>query len=133
MYNDPDKELNKYNQQLKYEESLQKIPKVISVTNSLKKLEIAWGALFRCLFIIAAGFISYSYIDPEPIKDIPFSQLTLDLVAKKVFSIMIIIACIGWFFNFPKKESDHEENPCKTWAIWGYIVVAIGLIYFYVQ
>jgi len=79
--------------------------------------------VFRTVFIIAVGFFGYEYLNPQPIGDIPFAQLTFDLIFKNLFSFALVIGCFKWFFSFPKKQDECEEDPYQFWASLGYLIV----------
>lgn len=135
MTNNPDNDLKLYNQQLKNKDSLfnklvkSKLPQDFSskLDNALSRIEIIWGFLIRSLFIFSIGFFGYNYLSPQSIKDIPFSQLTLDLLFNNIFSGVLVVGCVLWFFSFPSKSDKPEESPYKIWANVGYFIICIAL------
>ena len=96
-----------------------------SITKFLMKLKRGWGMIFRFLFITSVGFIGYIWFNPQNLGDIPFSQLTLNLLFNNLFSLGIVIYCIIWFFNFP---DDSFDEPYNKWANYSLIVYLI-LVY----
>jgi hypothetical protein len=82
--------------------------------------------VFRSLFIGAIGYFGYVFIDPEPIWDTPFSELTLNKIFTSILGILIILGCLKWFFSFPERPKNASPNfsPYEGWAKFsGYIFV----------
>ena len=85
----------------------------------------------RFLFIVSIGFIGYYWIDPQSIGDIPFSQLTLNLILKRLFAGLLILGCIVWFFRFPEKrykEMIDEDDPYHIWADFSVLIGFLGFL-----
>ena len=100
------------------------------IISFLMKLKRGWGMIFRFLFIVSIGFIGYYWIDPQSIGDIPFSQLTLNLILKKLFAGLLILGCIVWFFRFPERheEMKDEDDPYSMWANISCFFIFIGFL-----
>lgn len=86
-----------------------------------------WGMTFRTVFYLCIGFFGYFLFDPPTISDVPFSELTFNMLFRNIGAIVFVIACIVWFFDFPQKYSD-DDNPYDRWAWLGGLIVVIMLI-----
>lgn len=86
-----------------------------------------WGMLFRALFISSIGIIPYLWLDPQPIGDVPFSQLTLNQVFSNLFALLIALGCIVWFFKFPVQEHPQwpNDNPYNSWGWLGILAILV--------
>ena len=86
-----------------------------------------WGILFRTLFISFVGIAAYLWIDPQPIGDVPFAQLTLNQVFQSLFAFLIASGCIYWFLKFPdqKNTKGSNDNPYISWGWFGILVAMI--------
>lgn len=84
------------------------------------KVKRLWGMFFRVIFISSIMFISYCWLDAGPIGDIPFSQLTLNLILKNLALISIILGCMHWLFKLPimhrGPKGKGEDDPYLIWA-----------------
>lgn len=101
------------------------------VKNFLMKLKRGWAGIFRFLFITSIGVIGYFWLDPQNLGDIPFSQLTPNLIFNNLLAIGIILGCFRWFFSFPDKYD--EDEYYNMWAnfsgLLGGLVIVIGIIW----
>ncbi len=82
--------------------------------------------LFRALTIAAIGGIGWMWFDPQSLGDIPFSQLTPNMIINNLFGVGIPIGCVVWFFNFPERGDEEHLNsdPYETWAhASGYVLL----------
>jgi hypothetical protein len=86
-----------------------------------------WGMLFRSCFISSIGLGAYLWFAPQPIGDVPFSELTLNQVFGNLFAVIIASGCIFWFFKFPIQEHPDwpNDNPYDFWGSLGIFVVFI--------
>lgn len=94
-----------------------------------------WGMLFRAIFISSLGIGGYFWLDPQPISDIPFSQLTLNQLFSNLFAFLLSVGCFCWFVNFPKQKKSPEsldDNPYVTWSrisfLFIFLAALIGLV-----
>jgi hypothetical protein len=88
-----------------------------------------WGMLFRVLFITLVGIIGYLWMDPQPLGDIPLSQLTLKQIASNIMAVVIPIACFIWLFKLNRKYGD-ESLPYEDWGRLGGFALLLGFIAF---
>ena len=89
-----------------------------------------FGFIFRLVFILSLGLVSYFLFKPEvDIGTTPLAQLTLSDIFRQIYSILTPLVCIYWLFN-PNRE---EEKPYDTWATWGillFVVIILFLAFF---
>lgn len=78
-----------------------------------------WGMLFRAIFISSIGIGGYFWLDPQPLGDVPFSQLTLNQVFSNLFALILAIGCFCWFINFPQQKKKPESLNDERYVIWG--------------
>ncbi len=98
----------------------------------LRKLKRAWGMLFRTFFIGAIAFICYIIFEPKSIGDIPFSQLTFNMIFSNILGFAFVIGCIIWLFKFPQKGGEWypSTDPYIAWAnVSGYFLLIIIFIW----
>lgn len=110
-----------------------KIPDSIrSKLESLKWSALRWwGMLFRAIFISSLGIGGYFWLDPQPLGDVPFSQLTLNQLFSNVFAVILSVGCFVWFVNFPKQKKNAEspdDNPYVTWGILGFLLIFLAAL-----
>ena len=77
-----------------------------------------WGILFRAIFIFSIGIGGYLWLDPQPLGDVPFSQLTLNKVFSNLFAVILSVGCFIWFVNFPKQKKKPESPNDDPYVIW---------------
>lgn len=92
-----------------------------------------WGMIFRAIFITIIGIVAYFWLDPQSIGDVPLSQLTLNHIFSNLFSVLIFIGCIIWFFNFPDQanKKSSKDNPYFLWGQFGGAVVLVIALVLY--
>lgn len=97
------------------------------------KFTLLWGKIFRFVFILAVGIFSYFWLEPKSIGDVPFAQLTVNMIGKNIFGALIPLGCIFWFFNFPEVSKDemNPDNPYKVWASSSFLLALIAGLYWY--
>jgi hypothetical protein len=106
-----------------------------SITSKLEPLKWSvmrrWGMLFRIFFISSLGIGGHLWLDPQPIGDVPFSQLTLNQVFSNLFDFLLIVGCFFWFVNFPKQKKKPEgpdDNPYVVWGVFGILFIFLSAI-----
>jgi hypothetical protein len=130
---------NENQEKIKFSEIVKSFKEDVSllINNvSLEKLKHIWGMLFRTIFICSVGYFGYLFINPEPIWDTPFSELTLNKLTKAIFGALIIIGCLKWFFNLPDRPKDAPSHfsPYKRWADFsGFLFVIAVLIWAFIN
>jgi hypothetical protein len=87
-----------------------------------------WGMLFRAIFISSLGIGGYFWLDPQPIGDVSFSQLTLNQVFSNLFAFLLAVGCFCWFVNFPKQKKNPKSPDDNPYVIWGMFSVFIPLV-----
>lgn len=95
-----------------------------------------WGMLFRTVFISSIGFSGYFWFNPQPLGDIPISQLTLNQIFGNLFGVAIPLGCIFWLFNFPDEKKSITKDPSSSpYYLWGgfgalatFIILVISLL-----
>jgi len=90
------------------------------------------GRLFRTIFISFVGIAGYHWIDPQPIGDTPFPDLTLRQFFGNLFALLLGLGCIVWFFKFPKNKNPMSEDPIRkpylSWGCFGIFLVLLVII-----
>ena len=60
------------------------------------------GKIFRFIFLVSVGFFLFISIDvdldPQPIYDIPFSELTINLILNAFLPLVFYFGCIAYIF-----------------------------------
>lgn len=90
-----------------------------------------WGMLFRMIFISSLGIGGYLWLDPQPIGDVPFSQLTLNQLFSNLFAFLLSVGCFCWFINFPQQKKGSEssnENPYVIWGIFSFLFILLAAL-----
>lgn len=92
-----------------------------------------WGMIFRTLFISCIGIAAYFWFDPQPLGDIPFSQLTLNKIFSSLFGVVIPLGCILWFFKFPDNKNhacthDPKQNSYVIWGTFGVVLISLVIV-----
>lgn len=78
-----------------------------------------WGMLFRAILIFSIGIGGYFWLDPQPLGDVPFSQLTLNKVFSNIFALLLGIGCFCWFVKFLKQKKKPESPNDDPYVMWG--------------
>lgn len=78
-----------------------------------------WGMLFRIIFICSLGIGGYLWLDPQPLGDVPISQLTLNQIFSNLFAVILSVGCFFWFVNFPQEKKNPESPDDNPYVIWG--------------
>lgn len=89
----------------------------------------SWGMLFRAVFISSLGIGGHFWLDPQPIGDVPFSQLTLNLVFSNLLALILSIVCLCWFFSFPKEKKKQEGPDDNPYVMWGFFGILLMLLF----
>ena len=87
-----------------------------------------WGVLIRALFILFVGIAAYLWLDPQPIWDTPFAELTLGILMVNTFAVLIAYWCIKWLFSPPDQDI---EDPYSGWAAFGCLAVLATIVAIY--
>lgn len=99
-----------------------------------------WGMLFRAVLIFSIGIGGYLWLDPQPLGDVPFSQLTLNKVFSNIFALFLGIGCFCWFVKFPKQKKKPEspnDDPYVMWGMFGLLfmflatLIGLAMTFFY--
>ena len=91
-----------------------------------QKLLRWWGMLFRFFLIAVIGLASWVFLYQPGIEDIPIGQLTLKQIGGRIFSALIALGCILWFFKFPD-EDKLDGLSYQDWGkLGGWVFLAAG-------
>lgn len=100
----------------------------------IDRIKAGWAKCFRAAFIFSIGYLGYKWLCPRPLGEIPFGQLTFNMICENIFAAIFGGSCLIWFFNFPEEERNPPtgKDPYERWFAFSLAAICVGsLIWFW--